>query len=438
MLNNTASELLLNMMQKTQDSYYYPDREADIELQKAAKLSQDMMTDLRSIKSISKPEIKILVDSFYQIQNIRKGTREQIRAIEQGRTGGGSEYATNVAILDWVNQNTSVIESGIEKCLEMICLSTEVGQWLLLTTAIGPVLGAGLMSYLDVTKAYYATGFINYAGLNDNNRPWLGKEKSEKIVREVVGKSRTITNDMVIEISRLSQWKFDDLRKRAFNEKTERWSKKDLINACARIPYNKGLKTHMWKVGDSFHYRMSNLNSLYGALFAERMAKEIDMNEKGLLAEQAALQLQKKDYGKNTIAYKAYIEGKLPKAHIISRARRWTEKIFLSHLFEEMYRVEYDKIPQRHYAVEKVPGHHHDILPEVPYHPVTGEDVPSWADQIAKLNEEREANKAKMREMKKKKKELEEEARLAEESYKQLISDEFNEDINPNEEFIDD
>ena len=63
------------------------------------------------------------------------------------------------------------------------------------------------------------------------------------------------------------------------------------------------------------------------------------MNEEGKFADQAANILETKNIGKDTVAYKSYSQGKLPKAHITARAMRWTEKIFLSHLFEEMYRV---------------------------------------------------------------------------------------------------
>jgi len=47
-------------------------------------------------------------------------------------------------------------------------------------------------------------------------------------------------------------------------------------------------------------------------------------------------------------------------AHI--RADRYTRKIFLSHLFEEMYRVEYNTLPERYNDANCI-----IIEPEVPY-----------------------------------------------------------------------
>jgi hypothetical protein len=259
----------------------------------------------------------------------------------------------------------------------LICQSTEVGRWLLSINGLGPVLAAGLLGYLDIEGKDYATQFISYAGLNDNNRPWLGAEKSRAIVNEVCGTSKTVTDDMVAEIAVRTQWPYTFLVKRAYTEKDGKgkWSKDKLIKACSMIPYNKELKTHMYKVGSSFQWLCNKPESLYGSLFTQRRQYEMEKNEAGEYAQQAAEKLEKYDIGKTTEAYKAYSQGKLPKAHINARAMRWTEKIFLSHLFEEMYRVRYDKVPPRYYSLDKLGEEHNkDIAPEVPFTKVTGEN----------------------------------------------------------------
>ena len=107
--------------------------------------------------------------------------------------------------------------------------------------------------------------------------------------------------------------------------------------------------------------------SVYGRIYAQKKAEIIADNEAGKYADQAAEYLAKKNYNKETEAYKAYIAGKLPAAQIGARARRYANKIFLSHLFEEMYRVEYKKVPPRYYTIAKDPLHNRDIEPEVPY-----------------------------------------------------------------------
>ena len=77
---------------------------------------------------------------------------------------------------------------------------------------IGPTLAAGLLAYFDVTGIEYATHFMSYAGLNDNNRPWLGREKTEKIVNEILGSSKEISDDDLIEIANRTQWSVSYLR----------------------------------------------------------------------------------------------------------------------------------------------------------------------------------------------------------------------------------
>lgn len=343
----------------------------DVELMKALSLSKEIKTSILEVGNVGRQEIKTLVDLFYQMQDIRKALREQIRSIEHDADEGSS---INVMILEWNLKNIGIIENGIKKCLELVCQSDPVGRWLLSIVGMGPILSAGLLAYLDVTGKNYASNFISYAGLNDNNRPWLGAEKSKNLVNEVVGTAKTITDDMVVEIAAKSKWSYDYLRDNAYNQEKGKWSKTDLIKACSKIPYNKKLKTLLYKCGSSWQWCCNKPNSLYGQLFNQRRVYETIKNENGDYAAEAAKQLACKNFSKTTEAYKQYSQGKLPKAHITMRAMRWTEKIFLSHLFEEMYRVKYDKVPARYYALEHVQGHHDEILPEVPYTKVTGEN----------------------------------------------------------------
>lgn len=339
-----------------------------VEIPDVAKLTKDLKTKIIEIEEISKAEIKTLVNLFYQMQDIRKALTEQIRSIETVPEAESKNKDTNVAVLNYCVKNIASTEKGIQTVLKLVCESDPVGRWLLATTGIGPVLAAGLLAYFDVEGKQYATQFISYAGLNDNNRPWLGSEKAKKIVNNIVGDSKVITDEMVAKISAATQWNYDYLRSSAYNSEKDKWSKDELIKACSKIPYNASAKTLMWKVGKSFQWQCNNPDSLYGTLFSEKRAKEYKRNADGELATQAADILASKNIGKNTAAYKAYIKGELPDAHITARAMRWTEKIFLSHLFEEMYREKYHDVPPRYYALEHFGDEHNkEITPEVEY-----------------------------------------------------------------------
>ena len=127
-------------------------------------------------------------------------------------------------------------------------------------------------------------------------------------------------------------------------------------------PWNASLKTLCWKIGESFVKVSGNEKSFYGKIYAERKQNEIARNEAGEFKEQAALKLQKFKIGKDTDAYAAYITGKLPPAHIHARAKRWTVKMFLSHLHEIWFTDEYGVAPPKPYAIVHL-GHAHYIEP---------------------------------------------------------------------------
>lgn len=414
-----------------------------IEVMEALKMSKDMKKIILNVQNVDKNEVRTLVNLFYQIQDIRIATSEQIRSIERRVSSTGTSNEGNLIILNWVLSSVAATEKGIKDSLELICRSDPVGQWLLQIQGIGPALAAGCLAYFDVTGRNYASSFISYGGLNDNNRPWLGKERSKKIIEEVLAENHPgekkiiITNEDVEKIAAKTQWKFgylrdnayiekgkwsksrlqdaieddeiitqaleqnhpgekrisitdDDvelisdlsgidfefLKDKAFEEKSG-WDRGSLEKACAKIPYNADLKTLLWKVGKSFEYLKANKKSLYGRLLSERLAKEITKNENGDYKPLIERHLSEKNYKKGTQTYKAYMEGKLPMSEINARCRRWVEKIFVSHLFEEMFRVANNKIPPRYYALEHCEGHHDSIDPEVPYTVVTGEDVPT-------------------------------------------------------------
>lgn len=325
-------------------------------------------TQLETLKAVNKQQIKTMVKLYYETQNLRLIANGTVNAAKKN---GDEDSIINAFLADVIDYKT--IEHNITEQLKAICLSDPVGRWLLKITGIGPVLAAGVMAYFDVTKANYATSFISYAGLNDNNRPWLGKEKSKEILEDLLQEhnSTEITDEIMYEYSAITQWGYNVFKDSAYNGKKKTWSKTEIIKTASKIPYNKELKSLMWKVGQSFVWQKNRPQSVYGKLLKERMDYEIQNNENGVYADYAAKMLETYNFGKDTEAYKAYIQGKLPPAHITARSIRWVEKIFISHLFEEMYRVKYNAIPPRYYALEHLEGHHTEIEPEVPYTSVT-------------------------------------------------------------------
>lgn len=347
----------------------------DVDLLVPAKLSKDVKHEIASVGEMTRKEAKMLVDSFYQAQRRRIETQNQIRSIVQC-TDESSTAMTS--ILDWELQNAMIEEKGLKDALQVVSEASKVGRWLLEIKGIGPTIAAGLLAYLDTNGGrHYATHFLSYAGINDNNRPWLGAEKSRLIVNEVLDGRKTITDDDLILLSAKTKWKYKTLDEacttRNADGSIKSRSKEKLIRQISKIPYNASLKTLCFKIGESF-VKNGNRGSLYGQLIQERKAYETEKNLNGDYADQAAKALSEKNYGKDTDAYKWYSEGKLPPAHINRRAIRWGVKLFLCHVFEEMYRVQNDKVPEPFYVFSHL-GHQDYINPEVPFDLVSGEEA---------------------------------------------------------------
>lgn len=318
------------------------------------KINRDIV---KASNTLGRAECRYLVDLYYQIQGFRIATKNQIRSIVQSNTKEPHETITYFS-----NQFES-IEEDIKKCLKVYVQSQPLGQWLLSITGIGPVISAGIMANLDIKKAETAGAFWRYCGL-DPTIEWLGKEKARKLIEEVCGDKKKYTVQDLADLAQASNWGFDSLLSH-FNTPDEKgkltpMTKTEITKYLSRIPYNANMKKLMYLVGESFVKVQNNPSDVYGKLFVQRKAYEKAKNEKGDYANQASEKLLKYNIGKDTEAYKAYSQGKLPDAQIHARARRWTVKIFLSHLFEVWYKLEYGKEPPAPFAID-ILGHAHKI-----------------------------------------------------------------------------
>ena len=141
--------------------------------------------DLSTFKKIqldptkfSKDTIRYLVDTYYQIQDLRKARDNQLRAIMQGKDGEGFE--TSLFIATQIRNVENQIKSMIDYYTDQI----PVCYWAKSNLGIGPIISAGLYARLDISKATSAGSFWTYCGLNDNKTPWLGTEKAKEVIKE--------------------------------------------------------------------------------------------------------------------------------------------------------------------------------------------------------------------------------------------------------------
>ena len=362
---NNVPHTGIDSMDKERASYLLSD-EIKVELFDLQKLPNAVKNE---IVLSSREDIKNLVREYYQAQSSRIKKGAEIRsAIKNAEERG--EPTPNMGATQYLYNQFAGLENEIKKALDVWTKHDTVASWCREVMGIGPVIAAGLVTYFDITRAPSASHFLSYAGLNDNNDPWLGKKRSEELVKRHC-KNATVTEEELMALSMDPECprSIEKLIKYAFDEKKGVYKRENLINNLAKIPYNAELKTLLWKLGESFVKVSKRDGSKYGEIYRIKSAKEAKMNAEGLFADQAATKLEKFNIGKTTDAYKAYSNGQLPKAHLHARAIRYTEKIFVCHLFEEMYRVYYNSEAPRPYPHAYLD--HVDIIPpEVPYTPL--------------------------------------------------------------------
>lgn len=401
-----------------------------------------------SVVSVSLNEARFLVDTYYQCQAARIAADGQIRSITQSLDDQDERIPL---ALKWVSANMNNQEVQIKKMLEAYAKSLPVGQWLMATKGIGPVLAAGCLSYFDIKRVTHYGQFVSFCGLNDYNNPWLGKtgasqkikdlkellkesddqvkatckdvlvdkEKGKKffskiakedhfgagLYKEICAKDaefsdifksvmsvvedeeaaedflirhyvndKAVTNTVIYKLLTILPRRYEvvvnGLDIVIFGKKEKirhvKYTMSDLESYLAKPPYSKNAKQLIYLIGEQF-IKVMNRGSLYGKLYKERKAYEIANNEAGLYKKRADEALAEKNYGKDTKAYEAYIQGKLPAGHIHARCKRYAVKIFISHLFEAMYMDHYGtKVPYEIYPIDHM-EHTDYIPPEVPF-----------------------------------------------------------------------
>lgn len=208
-------------------------------------------------------------------------------------------------VLAYLSEQETEIEKTAKKALEAYVNTKPIGRWLLNIYGIGPVIAAGLLAHIDINKAPTAGHIWAYAGYDP----------------------------------------------------TKKWEKGQIR------PWNPDLKRISWLAGQSFIKFHNQSECYYGKLYEARITYEKDRNEKGLLADEAKRQLTEKNIRDEKL--KATLEsGKLSDGHLVARASRWTVKIFLSHLHQIWYELEFGVPAPKPFSMVHL-GHAHIIPPDI-------------------------------------------------------------------------
>lgn len=240
----------------------------------------------KSAETLGEREARYLVDLYYQIQDFRIQCSNQTRILQKSEEGESHEC------IEFMANNYYRMETYIKKILEEYAKTKQICRWMMSIDGIGPILATGLYCQIDITKCTTAGDLWKFAGLY----PGAKKKKGMK------------------------------------------------------CPYNSTLKTLCWKIGQSFIKVSGKDTDVYGHIYVARKKYETEKNDNGDYADYAKQILSEKKFTKATEAKKAYEAGKLPPAHITQRCARYATKIFLSHLFDQWYRLENGTEPPKPFA----------------------------------------------------------------------------------------
>lgn len=129
------------------------------------RLTRDLAT---AAVTLSKKEARYLVDAYYQMQHNRITSNNQIRAM--------SESEEPHSVIQWLADQDTVLENQIKRALDKWTDSLHMGRYAKNICGIGPVISAGLLAHIDITKAPTAGHIWRFCGLD----PTLKWEKGQK------------------------------------------------------------------------------------------------------------------------------------------------------------------------------------------------------------------------------------------------------------------
>lgn len=213
------------------------------------------------------------------------------------------------SVLTWLFNQNDGLEKQVKDALDRYSANHPVGQWMRSNWGVGPVIAAGILSHIDITKAPTAGHLWSYAGF------LTGLEHGAV------------------------EWRKGEKR-----------------------PWNADLKKLLFLLGECFVKVSYKEDAFYAQIYKQRKELEKERNLRGDYAEQAKLILATKNWRSDTVSRAAYEKGQLPAAHIHARAKRYAVKMFLSHLHYVWYVIHYNRRPPNPYIIDHG-GHAHLISP---------------------------------------------------------------------------
>ena len=129
------------------------------------RLSRDLV---KAASTLSVNEARYLVDAYYTIQEYRKASASQVRAL-----AASNEPHSLIA---WLQDQNDTLEKQIRRALDSWTDSLPAAVWAKGVVGIGPVISAGLAAHIDIQRCPTVGHIWRFAGL-DPTLQWLPKTK---------------------------------------------------------------------------------------------------------------------------------------------------------------------------------------------------------------------------------------------------------------------
>lgn len=146
----------------------------DVEIECVAKLNRDLRI---AAATLTPDEVRYLVDSYYQMQDDRKRSNNQVRALSESKEPCG--------VVGWLATNTGFLERQIAAALQIWADNDPLSRWAQSNFGIGPIIASGLRAHIDMTRVQTAGDVWRFAGLDPTSvwkkgqkRPWNASLKT--------------------------------------------------------------------------------------------------------------------------------------------------------------------------------------------------------------------------------------------------------------------
>lgn len=214
--------------------------------------------------------VKKIVNNYFKIQDA-KASVDYALAQEPNEA------------LEKMSETLGSLDTFLKRPLTNYVNATIPGKWAMTHSGIDHFLAAGLVAYIDPSKAKTAGAVWRYAGLEPN---------------------------------------------------------KD--GNSSKVTYNPDLKNICWKLGLALS---KDSTTVYGKLYAQDKSRRLENNELGAYSDKALDTLLDNNHSSGDMV--VLVNGKLPDDQIDAQARRFAVKIFLSHYHAIAYQDHYGKPANR-------------------------------------------------------------------------------------------